>query len=148
MMTDASVVLERMCHAQSTQVVHGTISNNMDFKRTTPAHIYLRSRCSAAPSLLVFTCKAHCGSAEDLLPPAEHVNLRALDPDCSNPQVSHLQAMPCEQKLEQLPPAEQIQSVACIVTAQTYLQIRFEQCQIAPGVTSGGDAVQCLAQAG
>jgi len=52
--------------------------------------------------------------------------------------------MPHEQKLEQLPPAEQIQSVACIVIAHTYLQIRFEQHQIASVVTSGGDAMLCL----
>ncbi len=52
--------------------------------------------------------------------------------------------MPHEQKLEQLPPAEQIQSVACIVIAQTYLQIRFEQSQTAPAVSGGGDAMQSL----
>jgi len=50
------------------------------------------------------------------------VDSRALFLDCSNTPVSHVLAMPHEQKLDQLLPAEQIQSIPCIVSAQTRLQ--------------------------
>ncbi len=126
MLTDASVVLECVCHAQGTQVVHGTISNNSDYKCTTPAHICFCSICSAEPSLLVFTSKARYSGADrvqdmleaqcgkDLLPPAEHASLRALDVDSSNPLVSHLQAMPHEQKLARLATASRADPVCSL----------------------------------